>query len=254
MSNYVRWWAVRALAALACGVMAYSHAETPVPAAHGFVVDTTGTLSPVERDDLIEQARFTERVTGAQLFTLIVERTDPEPIEAFAQRVFITWKPGRKGADDGLLLVLALKNDTRKTRLHVGYGLEGAIPDVAARRLLADKVRPLLDSRGAYLAATAAAEGVRELLPEQRSASGKSARVGATADVSSSTDRDHLQRRTFLLLGSAFLQLVPLLFALLLLQRPRSRAHRDRAGAIPRRRPRCPARDRRHAEARAALR
>lgn len=88
---------------------------------------------------------------------MIVDHTDPEPIENFAQRVFTTWKPGRKGADDGLLLVLAPNNKQRKTRLQVGYGLEGALPDATARRILGEQVRPALDQGGAAAAATAAA-------------------------------------------------------------------------------------------------
>ena len=123
--------------------------ETPVPAAAGYVVDTTGSVSTADRERLVGLARQINQSTGAQLFTVIVDHTDPEPIENFAQRVFTTWKPGRKGADDGLVLVLAPNNKQRKTRLQVGYGLEGAIPDATARRILGEQVRPALDQGGA---------------------------------------------------------------------------------------------------------
>ncbi len=73
-------------------------------------------------------------------------------------------KPGRKGADDGLVLVLAPNNKQRKTRLQVGYGLEGAIPDATARRILGEQVRPALDQGGATAAATAAAQAIQKTL------------------------------------------------------------------------------------------
>ena len=72
--------------------------------------------------------------TGNQLAVLMVPTTQPEPIEAYSIRVADAWKIGRKGQDNGALLVVA-KND-RKMRIEVGYGLEGVLTDATSRRII----------------------------------------------------------------------------------------------------------------------
>ncbi len=72
---------------------------------------------------------------------LIVPSTQPEPIETYSIRVAEAWKIGRKGQDNGALLVVA-KND-RKLRIEVGYGLEGSLTDATSRRIIAETIAPL---------------------------------------------------------------------------------------------------------------
>jgi uncharacterized protein len=72
---------------------------------------------------------------------LVVPTTRPEEIEQFSIRVVDQWKLGRKGADDGALLLVA-KND-RKLRIEVGQGLEGALTDATSRRIIAETITPL---------------------------------------------------------------------------------------------------------------
>jgi len=69
-----------------------------------------------------------------------VPSTDGEAIEPFSLRVAEAWKIGRKKIDDGVLLVIA-KND-RKLRIEVGYGLEGALTDVASKRIIDEIITP----------------------------------------------------------------------------------------------------------------
>ena len=71
---------------------------------------------------------------------LIVPTTQPETIEQYSIRVAEAWKIGRKKIDDGALLVIA-KND-HKLRIEVGYGLEGALTDVTARRIIDEIITP----------------------------------------------------------------------------------------------------------------
>jgi len=71
---------------------------------------------------------------------LTVPSTEPETIEQYSIRVAEKWKLGRKGINDGVLLVVAVKDDT--IRIEVGYGLEGAIPDALAKRIASDIIRP----------------------------------------------------------------------------------------------------------------
>ncbi len=81
-----------------------------------------------------------EEKKGSQLAVLIVPSTQPEEIEQYGIRVAEAWKLGRKGVDDGAILIVA-KND-RRVRIEVGYGLEGAMPDAIASRIVAETVTP----------------------------------------------------------------------------------------------------------------
>jgi len=119
---------------------ASASAEIPVPALTARVTDQTGTLSPAEREALEAQLKAFEQRKGAQLAVLIVPTTQPETIAQFGIRVADAWKLGRKGIDDGLILIVA-KND-RKLRIEVGYGLEGAVPDAIAKRVIDEVILP----------------------------------------------------------------------------------------------------------------
>jgi uncharacterized protein len=81
-----------------------------------------------------------EAKKGSQIAVLIVPTTQPEEIEQFGIRVEDAWKLGRKGVDDGAILIVA-KND-RRVRLEVGYGLEGALPDAIANRIITETITP----------------------------------------------------------------------------------------------------------------
>jgi uncharacterized protein len=117
-----------------------SDALKPVPRLAARVTDLTSTLSDAERSALESKLAAFEEKTGAQMAVLVVPTTQPEPVETYAIRVADAWKVGRKGRDDGVLLVVA-KND-RRLRLEVGYGLEGAIPDAIAKRIVAEDIAP----------------------------------------------------------------------------------------------------------------
>jgi len=108
--------------------------DRPIPALTGRVVDETGTLSAEQKRALEEKLRDFEQRKGSQIAVLITGTTFPEPIESFSIRVADAWKIGRKGVSDGIIVVVA-KSD-RVMRLEIGYGLEGAIPDATAKRLI----------------------------------------------------------------------------------------------------------------------
>jgi uncharacterized protein len=112
----------------------------PIPALSARVTDLTQTLSASERAQLESKLADWESKTGNQLAILIVPSTQPEPIEAYSIRVAEGWKIGRKGQDNGVLLVVA-KND-RKLRIEVGYGLEGSLTDLTSRRIIAEDIAP----------------------------------------------------------------------------------------------------------------
>jgi uncharacterized protein len=116
-------------------------ADVPVPQLKARVTDLTATLSQDQRAALEQKLAALEARKGSQVAVLLVPTTEPETVEQYATRVFDQWKLGRKGIDDGVLLLVA-KND-RKLRIEVGYGLEGAIPDAIARRVIDEDIVPL---------------------------------------------------------------------------------------------------------------
>ena len=112
----------------------------PVPALEARVTDQTGTLTPAERDGLeAKLARF-EAAKGAQVAVLIVPTTEPEAIESYAIRVVDAWRLGREASDDGVLLLVA--KDDRRLRIEVGRGLEGALTDLASKRIIDETIVP----------------------------------------------------------------------------------------------------------------
>jgi uncharacterized protein len=112
----------------------------PVPKLWARVTDLTNTLSASEKEGLENHLSSLESEKGSQLAVLIVSTTEPEPIEDYAIRVAEQWKLGRKGVDDGVILLIA--KDDRKLRIEVGYGLEGAITDAQSRRIIEEYITP----------------------------------------------------------------------------------------------------------------
>lgn len=115
-------------------------AEVAVPGFSARVTDLTNTLTPSQVTGLEQQLADFEKRKGSQIAVLIVPTTAPEAIEQYGIRVAEAWKLGRKGVDDGALLLVA-KND-RALRIEVGYGLEGVIPDAIAKRVIAETIVP----------------------------------------------------------------------------------------------------------------
>ena len=111
-----------------------------VPSFSARVVDLTQTLTASEQAALEDKLKAFEATKGSQIAILLVPTTQPEAIEQYAIRVVDEWKVGRKDVDDGLLILIA-KND-RKMRIEVGYGLEGAIPDLYAKRIITETMTP----------------------------------------------------------------------------------------------------------------
>jgi uncharacterized protein len=111
-----------------------------VPALKTRVTDLTQTLSPDQQAQLEAKLTAFEQEKGSQIAVLIVPTTQPEDIAQYSIRVVDAWKLGRAKQDDGILILLA-KND-RKMRIEVGYGLEGAIPDLTAKRVISEVMAP----------------------------------------------------------------------------------------------------------------
>jgi uncharacterized protein len=128
------------LGALLLFFAAVAFAEQAIPTLTARVTDVTNTLSAAQQKSLEDKLEALERRKGAQVAVLLVPTTAPETIEQYATRIFDAWKLGRKGVDDGVLIVVA--KDDRRVRIEVAYGLEGAIPDAAAKRIAHDYMSP----------------------------------------------------------------------------------------------------------------
>jgi len=137
-------------------------AQVPVPPLKARVTDLTGTLTADQRGALEQKLAALESRKGSQVAVLLVPTTQPETVEQYAIRVFDQWKLGRKGVDDGVLLVVA-RND-RKLRIEVGYGLEGAIPDATARRIIDEEIVPLFKQGNFYGGVSAGMDRVIRLI------------------------------------------------------------------------------------------
>jgi uncharacterized protein len=117
-----------------------AHADVPVPPLTERVTDLTGTLSAGQKAELEASIAAYEKRRGGQIAVLMLPTTKPEEIEQYSIRVAEAWKIGRKGVDDGLILVVA--KDDRRLRVEVGYGLEGVIPDSVANRVIEERILP----------------------------------------------------------------------------------------------------------------
>jgi uncharacterized protein len=129
---------IRALLILLLALPAW--AQVAVPQLTARVTDLTGTLTKEQTASLEQRLQSFEARKGSQIAVLMVPTTAPEAIEQYALRVAERWKIGRKKVDDGAILVVA-KND-RALRIEVGYGLEGALNDATASRIIREAIVP----------------------------------------------------------------------------------------------------------------
>jgi uncharacterized protein len=123
-----------------CLMSISAQAQSAVPALESAVTDNASALSPAQRLELENILTTFSKEKGSQIAVLIVKSTEPEQIEQYSIRVADAWKLGRKGIDDGVLLVVATED--RRIRIEVGYGLEGAVPDARAKRIIEDYILP----------------------------------------------------------------------------------------------------------------
>jgi len=125
----------------------------PAGAADGFVAvppltqrvtDLTGTLAPQQRAALENVLAEYEQQRGSQIFVLMVSTTEPETIDQYSIRVAEAWKAGRKGVDDGVILLIAKDNPPglRKMRIETGRGVQGSLTDAASARIMRDVMAP----------------------------------------------------------------------------------------------------------------
>jgi uncharacterized protein len=134
----------------------------PLPVLSVRVTDLTATLDATQKGRLEAQLAAIERTRGAQIAVLLLPTTQPEAIEQFGIRLAEAWKIGHKGADNGVIVIVA--KDDHKMRIEVGYGLEGAIPDAIAKRIVAERMAPSFKQGDYFGGLRAAIEGLDQAI------------------------------------------------------------------------------------------
>ena len=136
MIPLLRAAAAAALLLASCAIAEYA----PIPPLTGRVLDITGALTAGQKRELEAGLDAFETRKGSRIAVLITGTTYPEPIQTFSIRVAETWKIGCKGVDDGILVVIAPSD--LAMRIEVGNGLERAVPDAVAKRLIEEEFIP----------------------------------------------------------------------------------------------------------------
>lgn len=133
-----RWILISLFLVTAALAKPHNTASVPNPRAAdgGFVSDPDGILPAADREDLNRILRGIESETSAEYAVVIVESIGTEIPKSFAVELFNTWGIGKRGKDNGLLLLVVL--DQRRWEFETGYGLEGILPDVTLSRLARD--------------------------------------------------------------------------------------------------------------------
>jgi uncharacterized protein len=111
-----------------------------VPELKARVNDYAGILPEADRQRIEQRLAEHEQRTGQQFAVLTIDTLDGEPIEGFAIRTVEKWRLGKKGKDDGLLLLIVPRD--RKMRVEVGYGLEGDVTDAVSSRVIRETLAP----------------------------------------------------------------------------------------------------------------
>ena len=141
-----------------------------VPERAARVTDQVGMLTSSQRSSLEAVLADYERKTGSQIALLLVSSTAPEAIEQYSIRVADAWKLGRKGVDDGVLLVVAKDNPSslRRLRIEAGRGVQGSLTDAQSKRVLQDVIAPHFRQGDFYGGLAAGVSAIATLLDRER--------------------------------------------------------------------------------------
>lgn len=152
-----------ALFALAAGTLFAVDWKALKP--EGYVSDFARVIDAQSKTALEQYCTAVQNSTGAQIALVTVSSLQGEPIEDVANSIFHAWGVGSKGKNDGILLLLSIGD--RHSRLEVGYGLEGVVPDGFAGSIL-DDMRPALRQQQYGEAMMAAAQTIGETIAKAK--------------------------------------------------------------------------------------
>ena len=191
-------------------LLAVAAAEAvPIPALTARITDLTASLSAAQAGELEARLAAFEAKKGSQVVVLVLPTTQPEPIEQFGIRLLDAWKIGRKGIDDGAILIVA--KDDRRLRIEVGYGLEGVLNDATAKRIIDETITPKLkagDLPGGIAAGVDAILAVvdREDLPAAAGHTSSAASGGGRLNIDSFGENTWLVGLGIIAIGGAIIR------------------------------------------------
>lgn len=142
----------------------------PVPPLSARVIDQVHLLQPQQRQALEGVLAEIEQRTGSQIGVLLMSSTAPEAIEQYSIRVADAWKLGRKGIDDGVILIVAKDNpkSLRRLRIEAGRGVQGSLTDAQSKRILQDVIAPHFRQNDFYGGLAAGVTAITTLLEQEK--------------------------------------------------------------------------------------
>lgn len=151
-------------------VLAGAQDLAQVPPLQARVTDTIGMLTPAQRSTLENVLKEQEERTGNQIAVLLMGSTAPESIEQFSIRVADAWKLGRKGVDDGVILLVARDNTPalRRLRIEAGRGVQGSLTDAQSRRILDEVIAPHFRQNDFYGGLSAGVSAIAALIAKEQ--------------------------------------------------------------------------------------
>lgn len=160
---------VLALLLALVAISASAQKFAPVPPLTSHVTDTVGMLNATQRSALDNVLKEYEARTGSQVAVLLISKTEPETIEQYGIRVADAWRIGRKGIDDGAILIVAKDNPPafRRLRIEAGYGVEGTLTDAQSKRILQDVIAPHFRQNDFYGGLAAGVSAITSVLDQE---------------------------------------------------------------------------------------
>lgn len=125
-------------------ILAFAIPQKPT----GFIQDYARILSPEQVSGLEQKLENYERSSTNEIAVVTIDSLDGDSIENVAQEIFTTWGIGKKGKDNGVLLLISLSD--RKTRIQTGYGVEGVLTDIGTSYIQSDIIRPAFRNNDYY--------------------------------------------------------------------------------------------------------
>ncbi|WP_050475784.1 TPM domain-containing protein [Herbaspirillum rhizosphaerae] len=155
-----------------------------VPALSSHVIDQAHMLQEQQRSALDQVLAEYETRTGSQIAVLLISSTAPEAIEQYGIRVADAWKLGRKGIDDGVILIVAKDNSKalRRLRIEAGRGVQGSLTDAKSKRILEDVIAPHFRQNDYYGGLAAGVSALTSLLDEEHLPAAEKARQAAAQE------------------------------------------------------------------------
>ena len=178
----------------------------PLPALTTRVTDLTATLDATQKGRLEAQLAAIDRAGRAQIAVLLLPSTQPETIEQFGIRLGEAWKVGHKGADNGVIVIVA--KDDRKMRIEVGYGLEGLIPDAIAKRIVAERMAPPFKQNDFFGGLRAAIDGLDQALGGGASPAAAPVEIQGGGGTGAAIDSDRFPWLMAAIVGAGVLRLI----------------------------------------------